>query len=393
MANAPIQAAVDCTDGECGQSQALIVHPLTRKVTHLVVREQGGKEAAQRLVPVDQVAGVTHDRVSLRCTKAELAGFESFIEEQWRLSAHADYHHAPVDPTGMMVGHIPTESYYVHEQVERVPEGELAVSTGTKVQAQDGEVGHVAELVVDPATREVTHFVLERRHGRSRRHTILPLSVVDYVAENTVYLKLERQELDLLPAVPARSKRGAWAGAEIELVGAVYESTTGADEALQWVSQLHYKQTLRIRNAAVLVKEPDGKIVVKERGDFDARQGAIGGAVLGGVVGLLTGGVSLVGGALVGAVAGGVAAHEGDRGFSDRFLRSLAEHLQPGRSGLLLVVQHDWVVPLKTALARDEHVFLQQELTDRLVAELTGQPSAAPGKAQRAHKAEQPGAG
>src|SRR5262249_35351479 len=163
-----------------------------------------------------------------------------------------------------------------------------------------------------------------------RRHTTLPLSVVDYVAENTVYLKLERQQLDLLPAVPARPKRGAWAGTEIELVGVVYESTTGADQALRWVSQLHDEKTLRLRNAAVLVKEPDGKIVVKERGDFDARQGAIGGAVLGGVVGLLTGGVGLVGGALVGAAAGGVAAHAGDRGLSNRFLRSLAEHLQPG---------------------------------------------------------------
>jgi uncharacterized membrane protein len=62
-----------------------------------------------------------------------------------------------------------------------------------------------------------------------------------------------------------------------------------------------------------------------------------------------------------------------DRGFNDRFLRSLAERLQPGCSGLLLVVEHDWVTPLQQALAGEKRVFLQQPLTDLLVAELTGE--------------------
>jgi uncharacterized membrane protein len=65
-----------------------------------------------------------------------------------------------------------------------------------------------------------------------------------------------------------------------------------------------------------------------------------------------------------------------DRGFNDRFLHSLAERLQPGCSGLLLVVEHDWVAPLQQALAGEKRVFLQQPLTDLLVAELIGEATA-----------------
>jgi uncharacterized membrane protein len=65
-----------------------------------------------------------------------------------------------------------------------------------------------------------------------------------------------------------------------------------------------------------------------------------------------------------------------DRGFSDTFLKVFAEHLQPGTSALLLVVQHDWVAPLREALAGQKGVILQLPLTDRIISDLTGEPAA-----------------
>jgi hypothetical protein len=191
-------------------------------------------------------------------------------------------------------------SYYVTDQVERIPESELAVSTGTKVRTGDGEVGHVAELVVDPATREVTHFVFER----GGREITLPLSAISYVAEDVIYLKLDNTALEMLPSVPAPPRHGPWAGTEIELVGAVFDARGGARQTMDFVTDLHRRGTLKIRNAAVLGKESDGRFVVDERGDLDAREGALAGAVLGGVIGLLTGGVGLVAAPVAGAVLG-----------------------------------------------------------------------------------------
>jgi hypothetical protein len=187
MTSAPMNAPVDCADGTCGTSLRLVIQPLTRKVTHLVVLEAGGSDAVERLVPVDQVVSVTRGRIGLRCSKAELGEFEPFIVNRSRPSTRPAYRMATDDPTGMLAGTVPNESYYVPEQVERVPEGEIAVSPGTKVRARDAEVGNIVELIVDRSTREVTHFVFEHGRGTLKQETVLPLSVIDDVADDTVF--------------------------------------------------------------------------------------------------------------------------------------------------------------------------------------------------------------
>jgi hypothetical protein len=80
--NIPIHARVDCTDGEGGETVAVIVHPGTHEVTHFVVAAKGSWPRIQRLVPVDQVVETTRDLVTLQCTKGELGEMDPFIETQ-----------------------------------------------------------------------------------------------------------------------------------------------------------------------------------------------------------------------------------------------------------------------------------------------------------------------
>lgn len=40
MADFPIAAPVECTDGPCGKSTNVIVNPVNRKVTHVVVEDK-----------------------------------------------------------------------------------------------------------------------------------------------------------------------------------------------------------------------------------------------------------------------------------------------------------------------------------------------------------------
>jgi uncharacterized membrane protein len=252
----------------------------------------------------------------------------------------------------------------------RIPEGELGVQVGTKIESRDGEeVGHLAELVITPGTGEVTHFVLER----DDKHTSLPLTVIEHAGRDTISLKLDKKAVEQLPSVPARPKGGAWEGTDIEMVALVFDSQTQADEVMALVRDLHARGTIRVRNAALLAKAADGTVTVKERHDLDAKNGAIGGVVLGGVLGLLTGGIGLVAAPVIGAGIGAVTGRVVDRGIDDTFLKSLADRLQPGRSGLLLIVQSEWRVPLREALKGRGGIILQQELTDRLIAELTAE--------------------
>jgi uncharacterized membrane protein len=92
--------------------------------------------------------------------------------------------------------------------------------------------------------------------------------------------------------------------------------------------------------------------------------------VMGGILGLLTGGIGLLAAPAIGAGIGAVTGRVVDRGFDDSFLRSLAERLQPGRTGILLIVQSEWRVPVHEALSGLGGVILQEELTDRLIADM-----------------------
>jgi uncharacterized membrane protein len=254
---------------------------------------------------------------------------------------------------------------------ERVPPGELAVRRGMSVEATDGDVGTVDQFLLDPATQTITHLVLEERHHLHKRQMTLPVSAFDKVLEDTAFLKLDKRAVELLPAIPI--KRHLWprpADEQTEMLAIVFEDTQAATQALAFVKQLHSDKLLRIVEAAVLVKEADGRTSVKETVCSAIPHGRAFGAVAGGFVGLLVGPVGLVVGAIAGAGAGGVAADKIERDFTHEFLENLEQLLQPGRSALVLLVEHEGVQKLNDALSSLKQVVSYQKLSDLVVAQL-----------------------
>jgi hypothetical protein len=73
---------------------------------------------------------------------------------------------------------------------------------------------------------------------------------------------------------------------------------------------------------------------------------------LGAVLGVLTGGATLVLGAL-GGVVGGIIAKSRDVGFSNRRLAQIGDALQPETSAIVAVIEHAWVAQLEEALAEE----------------------------------------
>src|SRR6266536_1424862 len=47
---------------------------------------------------------------------------------------------------------------------ELIPEDEVAVRGGERVEATDGSIGHVDGVIVDPTTRAMTHIALREGH-------------------------------------------------------------------------------------------------------------------------------------------------------------------------------------------------------------------------------------
>ena len=78
----------------------------------------------------------------------------------------------------------------------------MAVRRGAQVEATDGYVGQVDELLINSNNMQVTHLVLLERHLLEHREITIPVSQIDRVDEDTVYLKLDRQSVEQLPTTP-----------------------------------------------------------------------------------------------------------------------------------------------------------------------------------------------
>ncbi len=372
MVDIPIEANVECADGPCGKSVTVIVNPATRKVTHFVVQEKAFLDAEQRMVPVAEVLETTLELIRLRCTKEQVANMEHFverrfIEDQWDEAAYwaaaGDMYYAEPYATPAMP---------LYEEIERVPPGDLAVHRGDWVEATDGHVGAVGELVMDPDSEQITHLVLQGGHLWGKREITVPLSAIDRAALGTVYLKLDKQAVEQLPSIAlTRHYRKAKAeGKDVELVTKVFEQPDGANQALKSVEDLQRRKALKILDAAVLVKEQDGSTSFKDIKDLEPGKGRLLGAIAGGLVGLIGGPVGVVVGALAGLGVGSLAAKWVDLGFSDKFLAGLQEHLQPGSSALVVLVENDSAQSLADALDGQDGVILRQPLTDEMLGAL-----------------------
>ena len=155
----------------------------------------------------------------------------------------------------------------------------------------------------------------------------------------------------------------------VQLVVAAFKDEVGAKEALQDLKQAQRERLIKIENAAVLRKDENGKLHIKETRDMGGGKGAALGGVGGAAIGLIAGPALLVP-AAVGALVGGLAAKLRDSGFSNQRLETLGESLQPGTSAIVAVVEHTWVGQVEEALAEAEADVITAEIGADIAAQL-----------------------
>jgi sporulation protein YlmC with PRC-barrel domain len=184
-----IGAHVESTDGRIGEITRVVVDSRDQTLTHLVVRGQGAL-GVERLVPIDDVDDATADSVALRASRADferMPPFDRTVE------------YTPPGIGDMYVDQIRGEAEIELDQ-EVIPEDEVAVRGGERVEATDGSIGHVDGVVVDPTNRKVTHFVLREGHPWHPRIVTIPLDTIDRVKHNVIYLSVSKQQIEPMAA-------------------------------------------------------------------------------------------------------------------------------------------------------------------------------------------------
>ena len=202
----PLQAQVECTDGVFGRSVYVLIDPVADQVTHMVVREAASN--TEYIVPVDFVVETIVGTIRLRCSKAKLKKMKPFIKTTFIEEKVPDMKYNY--PGGLYGGgsyfYLP---YVVSERTEykatehqQIPSGELALRRGTRVEATDGFVGNVDELVINPKNGFITHMVMREGHLWGQRDVTIPLSAMVETREDTVFLNLDKIQVETLPTFP-----------------------------------------------------------------------------------------------------------------------------------------------------------------------------------------------
>jgi sporulation protein YlmC with PRC-barrel domain len=206
----PLQAQVECKDGIFGRSIYVLIDPVKDLVTHLVVREDAAPNM-QYIVPLDIVSTTIADTIRLTCTQAELRKMAPFVKTEFieEKVPGGSYHHYAGGVYGMgsyyLMPYVTSEiTVQVSREQLQIPTGELAVRRGTRVEATDGYVGKVDEFVVNSEKGHITYLVMREGHLWGNKNVIIPLSAMDETREDTVFLNIDKHQIESLPTFPVR---------------------------------------------------------------------------------------------------------------------------------------------------------------------------------------------
>jgi sporulation protein YlmC with PRC-barrel domain len=177
-----------CTDGVCGEVTRVVVDPVAKAVTHLVI-EPKDRSGLARLVPIDLAEETQFVPGS--------TGYAAYGPQQVVTWPYYGLNAGAGTPGGVDLGVAGFSSTVTYD---RVPLGEVEVRRGDRVEATDGSIGHIQGLVVDPHDHQVTHVLLQEGHLWGRKDVAIPVKAVSRVGD-TIRLNLSKHEVQDLPPV------------------------------------------------------------------------------------------------------------------------------------------------------------------------------------------------
>ena len=205
MYELPLDAKVTCTDGHCGSTIAVTLNQESRAIRNIVVEDSSGN---QRLVSLKNVTKTSHDEIWLDCNEdglKEMPLFQvtEFVERAPQQSGEwAEEEGEWEDGIDVSSFEMSTEAYGMPVVVERVPEGEVAFHRGTEIEATDGHVGKVEKFIIERESGQITHIVLQKGHLWGKKEIVVPLTAVDDMDYDSVYLNVDKKAVEDFSTLP-----------------------------------------------------------------------------------------------------------------------------------------------------------------------------------------------
>jgi uncharacterized membrane protein len=115
-----------------------------------------------------------------------------------------------------------------------------------------------------------------------------------------------------------------------------FDNTEEAGKVRDTLKKLEGGGYISLDDSAVVVRDEEGKIHVKNEVDRGVKIGAVGGGLLGLFISFL---FLPIGGLIVGAALGGLVGSAFDLGISKKFVKDIQDSLEPGTSAIFFIVR------------------------------------------------------
>jgi uncharacterized membrane protein len=120
------------------------------------------------------------------------------------------------------------------------------------------------------------------------------------------------------------------------LIAIAYPDVQTAEQVRSTLGEMQTEKVIQLEDMVVVTRDDKGKVKLHQAMSPGAA-GAAGGAVWGGLIGLLF--LAPLLGMAVGAASGGLAGKMSDVGVDDKFMKDLGAHLEGGKAALIVLVR------------------------------------------------------
>jgi uncharacterized membrane protein len=158
------------------------------------------------------------------------------------------------------------------------------------------------------------------------------------------------------------------------LILASFEDEKIADKAFFDLKMDKRGRLIEYKNAAIVNRDEQDKIHIKETADLSGGNGMVYGGVIGALVGLIAGPIGAVIGGVAGVAVGGITAKKFDAGIPDERLTQIGAALRPGSSVILAIVEQRWLDLVQSRLEEAGGDILSENLNDENFKQFESDP-------------------
>ena len=169
-------------------------------------------------------------------------------------------------------------------------------------------------------------------------------------------------------------------GKQLELMASVYMDEEGAKTILDALHRMHRASNITLADAAMVTKDADGKLHIKETREVTTGKGARRGALITGVLGLIYP-PSLIASVLAGGLIGGAWGRLRDTGIKTGAMKDLGSSLEPGNAAVVALAEPQYAELIVQTLEAYPVKFLRHGFSAEEAAQI--EDAAATGDASR----------